>query len=201
MEEEDFEKEALRSQAATLEQLLDALQRTVSEQAARLEARNQELAESERLKTEALEQLHGQLEIVRRQQLAIRDLSTPILEIWDDVLAVPLIGVIDTTRSLEVRDRLLSVILEKQAQWVVLDVTGVEVIDTKTADHFVRLIRAVELVGARCILTGIRGPVAQTMADLGIELQTVKTLRNLKHGLRECIRLTHKEPAETSSAQ
>jgi rsbT co-antagonist protein RsbR len=195
-----YELESLRAQVATLDQVLEALQRTVTEQSTRLEMRNKELAESERQKSQTLEQLHGQLELIRRQQLAIRDLATPILEIWDDVLALPLIGIIDTTRGAEIRDRLLQEVLERQARFVLIDVTGVEVIDTKTADHFVRLIRSVELVGARCVLTGIRAAVAQTMADLGIHLDTVKTLRNMKHGLRECIRMAREAKAEDERA-
>jgi rsbT co-antagonist protein RsbR len=144
-----------------------------------LEARNKELEASEQTKSE----------LVERLRVAVDELSTPILEVWEDVLALPVIGLVDSRRAAQIMERLLDEIVDKQAAYVIIDVTGVEVIDSKTAEHFSKLVRAVELMGARCVLTGIRPAVGQTLLDLGLELGTVTTLRNLKHALRTTLKL------------
>ena len=126
---------------------------------------------------------------LERLQQAVTDLSTPILEVWDDVLALPVIGVVDSRRSADMMERLLDEITRTQCRFVILDVTGVDVVDTSTADRFIRLVHAVQLIGARCMLTGIRSAVAQTLVSLGLDLGSLTTLRTLKHGLRECMRL------------
>ena len=128
-------------------------------------------------------------ELLESMQLAIQELSTPILELWDDVLALPVIGIIDSKRSIEMMEQLLEAVVRKQAQFVIIDVTGVEVVDTATADRLLRLVTAVEYVGARRILTGIRSAVAQALATLRVDLGPITTLRTLKDGLRECVRL------------
>ncbi|MCD6498668.1 MAG: STAS domain-containing protein [Deltaproteobacteria bacterium] len=137
---------------------------------------------------ETLDELSQQLEMIQHQQIVIQELSTPILQVWDSVLVLPVIGIVDTRRSMEIMERLLSEIVDKQSRFVILDITGVEVVDTKTADHFLKLIKAAELLGATCMLTGIRPAVAQTLADLGVDLSSITTLRNLHAGLRECLR-------------
>lgn len=128
-------------------------------------------------------------EMLRRLSTTVSELSTPILELWDDVLALPVIGVVDTRRSAEMMERVLEEITRTQCRFVILDVTGVDVVDTSTADRFIRLVHAVQLIGARCMLTGIRSAVAQTLVSLGLDLGSLTTLRTLKHGLRECLRL------------
>jgi rsbT co-antagonist protein RsbR len=128
-------------------------------------------------------------ELLERMQTAIQELSTPVLELWDDVLALPVIGIVDSKRSAEMMERLLEEIVRRQAEFVIIDITGVELVDTATADRFIKLVTAVEYLGARCMLTGVRGAVAQTLATLGVDLGKLITLRTLKHGLHECIRL------------
>jgi rsbT co-antagonist protein RsbR len=150
--------------------------RDVSERK-RWERDMEEQVAREREKAEALERLRS----------AVMELSTPILEVWDDVLALPVIGVLDTKRSAEMMERLLQAVEEKQCRFVIIDITGVEVVDSATADRLLKLVTAVEIVGARCILTGARGAVAQTLVSLGADLGSLLTLRNLKHGLRECL--------------
>jgi rsbT co-antagonist protein RsbR len=130
-------------------------------------------------------------ELIGRLRTAIQELSTPILELWEDVLALPVIGVVDSRRSAEMMERLLEEVVRYQARFVILDLTGVEVVDTQTADHFIKLVKAVELIGARCVLTGIRPAVAQTLVDLDVEFSSLETLRNLKHGLRRCLNSLH----------
>jgi rsbT co-antagonist protein RsbR len=128
------------------------------------------------------------LDIITRLRTAVEQLSTPILELWEDVLALPVIGIVDSRRSAEMMERLLHEIVQKQSRFVIIDLTGVEVIDTSTADHFMKLVKAVGLIGARCVLTGIRPAVAQTLVDLDVSFGQLETLRNLRHGLRYCLR-------------
>ncbi|MRG96418.1 STAS domain-containing protein [Polyangium spumosum] len=143
-----------------------------------VELRNKELVASESEKSE----------LIARLRMAVQELSTPILTLWEDVLALPVIGVVDSRRSAEMMERLLDEIVRSQSRFVIIDLTGVEVIDTSTADHFMKLVKAVGLIGARCVLTGIRPAVAQTLVDLDVNFGQLETLRNLKHGLRYCLR-------------
>jgi rsbT co-antagonist protein RsbR len=144
---------------------------------------NAQLAESEQGKTVLIERL----------RYAIDELSNPILEVWDDVLVMPIIGVVDSRRTADMVQRLLVEVARTQASFVIVDLTGVEVVDTRTADHLIKLIRKVELVGARCVLTGIRPAVSETLVDIGVNFDRITTLRNLKHGLREAIRDARRE--------
>jgi rsbT co-antagonist protein RsbR len=114
-------------------------------------------------------------------------LSTPILEVWDDVLALPIIGLVDSRRAAQIMERLLEEVVRRQVRTVIIDLTGVEIVDTKTADYFLKVIRAVELLGARCAISGIRPAVAQTLVELGVDLGAIRTARNLKHALRDSL--------------
>lgn len=154
-----------------------------------LEARNRAYSESEQAKSE----------LVERLRLAIDEISTPILELWDDVLALPIVGVVDSRRSMQIMERLLEEIVHRQSRHVIIDVTGVEMIDTRTADHFLKLFKAVSLLGARCRITGVRPAVAQTLVDLGVNLSGMRASRNLKHALRDILRGTILSPSRSSS--
>jgi rsbT co-antagonist protein RsbR len=148
-----------------------------------LRARNEELAASQAAKAELIERL----------RYSIDELSNPILEVWDDVLAMPVIGVVDSQRTADMVRRLLGEVSRTQARFVIVDLTGVEIVDTKTADHLMKLMRKVEVIGARCVLTGIRPAVAETLVDIGVDFGRLATLRNLKHGLRDALRRTRRE--------
>jgi rsbT co-antagonist protein RsbR len=169
----------LRAMVATLEQLLAVHEQVSQEQSVRLEGAIRELEEGAKERNE----------MVKRLSVAVKELSTPILELWEDVLALPVIGVVDSQRTADMTERLLAAVDSKQCRYVIIDITGVEVVDTAPADHFVRLVRSVELLGARCMITGLRPAVAQTLVAIGVDLGQLPTLRNLKHGLRECFRL------------
>ncbi len=156
------------------------LQRTLETE---LRRRNAELAESEAAKTALIERL----------RYSIDELSNPILEVWDDVLVMPIIGVVDSRRTADMVQRLLAEVARSQASYIIVDLTGVEIVDTRTADHLIKLIRKVEVIGARCVLTGIRPAVAETLVDIGVDFGRITTLRNLKHGLREAIRFGRRE--------
>ncbi|AKT40662.1 STAS domain-containing protein [Chondromyces crocatus] len=126
--------------------------------------------------------------LIERQQLAIRDLTTPIIDLWDDILTLPIVGVVDTQRAAEMTERLLARVEERGTRCVIIDVTGVNVIDTMTAAHLVRMVNASRLMGSYCVVTGMRPEVAQTLVQSGVEVAGVETLRSLKEGLRECFR-------------
>lgn len=131
--------------------------------------------------------LQAKLDTIERQQLAIADLSTPVLEIWNDILALPIVGIVDTQRSVEMTERLLQSIVDRQARCVIIDITGVDVVDTATADHFVKMVRAAAMLGAHCVVCGISPDVAQTLARIDVELTDVTTMRSLKDALYHCL--------------
>jgi rsbT co-antagonist protein RsbR len=133
-------------------------------------------------------ELCAKLVTIEQQAAAIRELSTPVMEIWDDVLVLPIVGVVDTRRSMDIMGNLLAKIVERQAQCVIIDVTGVDIVDTRTADYLLKVVRAAKLLGSRCVLTGLSPAVAQTLVEIGVDLNEVRTLRNLKAGLLDCLR-------------
>lgn len=149
---------------------------------------------------ETIRNLKDQVDVIQRQAFAIQELSTPILQLWTDILALPVIGVVDSRRAAEIMDRLLSEIVARKSKYVILDITGVEVVDTKTADHFIKLIQAARLVGTQCVVTGIRPAVAQTLVELGVDLNSIMTLRDLQAGLHHCLQdSARKRGAEAAS--
>lgn len=133
-------------------------------------------------------ELERKLELIEAQARAINELSTPIMEIWDDILVLPVIGVVDTRRSMEIMENLLQRIVTTHARCVIIDVTGVEVVDTKTADYLLKVARAAALLGSRCVLTGISPAIAHTLVSIQADMQEIRTLRNLKEGLKDCVR-------------
>lgn len=128
-----------------------------------------------------------QNDLIGRQKDVILELSTPVIEIWDDVLTLPIIGAVDARRAAEVMDRLLDAIAGRGARFVLLDVTGVDVVDTQVATHLIKLVEAARLLGASCVLTGLRPAVARTLVQLDVDLSAMRTRRNLRDGLRECL--------------
>ncbi|WP_437337553.1 STAS domain-containing protein [Sorangium sp. So ce394] len=134
------------------------------------------------------QELRNKLELIEKQQRVIRDLSTPIIEVWDKVLTLPMVGVVDSLRIAEVMDNLLTAIVNKDARYAILDLTGVDAVDTRTAGYIIEMIKAIRLLGAEGIVTGIRSNVAQTMIALGLDLSGVTTVGNLRAGLKLCMR-------------
>lgn len=122
-------------------------------------------------------------EIIQAQAAAIQELSTPLIPISDDVLIMPLIGSIDSSRAQQVLERLLTGVAESRAHTVILDITGVAVVDTQVANALIRAAQAVRLLGARIVLTGIRPEIAQTLVGLGIDLQNITTRGTLQTGI------------------
>jgi rsbT co-antagonist protein RsbR len=112
-------------------------------------------------------------EIIIRQQREITELSTPVVKLWDGVLALPLIGTLDSERTQVVMENLLQSILDHAAEIAIIDITGVPTVDTLVAQHLLKAIAAARLMGADCIVSGIRPQIAQTMVHLGVELNVV----------------------------
>jgi len=137
---------------------------------------------------QAMDRLEQALKTVEKQAEAIRQLSAPILQIWDGILALPIIGEIDSVRSATLMEKLLAEVVRQHARFVILDVTGVASIDTQTTSCFIKMVQATQLIGAKCILTGISPAVAQSLTQLGVSLEGIITLPNLKAGLSACLK-------------
>ncbi len=112
-------------------------------------------------------------EIIVRQQQEISELSTPVIKLWDGILALPLIGTLDSQRTQVVMENLLESIATQGAEMAIIDITGVPTVDTLTAQHLLKTVAAARLMGADCIISGIRPQIAQTMVHLGVELTVV----------------------------
>jgi rsbT co-antagonist protein RsbR len=125
-----------------------------------------------------------QQQVIEMQQQALQELSTPIIPVMEGVIVVPLIGSIDTRRARDIMRRLLAGIREHQASVVILDITGVPIVDSCVATHLNKTIQAARLKGARPIITGISGAVAETIVDLGIDWSGIETLADLQTGLQ-----------------
>jgi rsbT co-antagonist protein RsbR len=113
----------------------------------------------------------------------IRDLSTPIIPVYEGILVLPLVGSIDSRRATEVTERLLEQISAQQAEIVIIDITGVALIDTSTANHLLMTTRAANLLGSRVVLVGMGAEIAQTIVQLGVELNGLITLADLQAGI------------------
>ncbi|HYD98882.1 MAG TPA: STAS domain-containing protein [Alphaproteobacteria bacterium] len=117
----------------------------------------------------------GREEIIARQQQEMLELSTPVVQLWQDVLALPLIGTLDSSRTQVVMENLLQQIVDTGARIAIIDITGVPTVDTLTAQHLLKTVAAARLMGADCIISGIRPQIAQTIVHLGVTLNDVTT--------------------------
>jgi len=140
-------------------------------------------AERERNRSYQAE-LEDKLSTIEQQRAAIRELSTPVMEVWEGVLCLPVVGIVDSQRSSQMTDVLLQAIVEKRTRCAIVDITGIEVMDTRTVDHFIRMARAVRLLGAECVLTGVSPNIAHTMVHMGVDLADVATHRSLRDALK-----------------
>jgi rsbT co-antagonist protein RsbR len=127
--------------------------------------------------TEAYQQ--SREEVIARQNEAMLELSTPVVQLWEGILALPLIGTLDSVRTQVVMENLLQRIVETGASIAIIDITGVPTVDTLVAQHLLKTIAAARLMGADCIISGIRPQIAQTIVHLGVELQSVVTKATL----------------------
>jgi rsbT co-antagonist protein RsbR len=127
--------------------------------------------------------------IIREQQEAIRELSTPVLQVRPRLLILPIIGVLDSQRARQLTEQLLSAIQSNRAKLVVIDITGVASVDVEVANHLVQTVEAARLMGANAIITGLSSKIAQTLVDLGVDLSMMRTVGDLQGGLEEAERL------------
>ena len=128
-------------------------------------------------------ELEEKLSVIEAQRSAITELSTPIIEVWEGVVCLPVVGVIDSVRSAEMTEALLETIVARKARCAVIDITAIHVMDTATADYFLRMARSVRLLGAECLLTGVNPSIAQTIVHMGVELGDIRTYRDLRSAL------------------
>lgn len=129
-------------------------------------------------------------DIIVRQQEELLELSTPVVKLWDGVLAVPMIGTLDSNRTQVVMETLLQRIVETEAELAIIDITGVPTVDTLVAQHLLKTVTAIRLMGADCIISGIRPQIAQTIVHLGIDLDGIGTKATLADALRLALHRT-----------
>ena len=122
-------------------------------------------------------------EIISRQAQEILEVSTPVIQIWEGIVAVPIIGTLDSIRTEQLMEQLLQKIVETGSEVALIDVTGVPTIDSQTARYIIETIKAVNLLGAEVVLTGIRPEIARTLVQLGIDLSNVNTRSSFATGL------------------
>ena len=122
-------------------------------------------------------------EIISRQQAEMLELSTPVVKLWDGILGLPMIGTLDSARTQIVMESLLQKIVETGSALAIIDITGVPTVDTLTAQHLLKTVTAARLMGAECIISGIRPQIAQTIVHLGVELGDVITKASLADAL------------------
>jgi rsbT co-antagonist protein RsbR len=127
--------------------------------------------------------------LIHQQQEAIRELSTPVLQIRERLLILPIVGVIDTQRARQITESLLHAVRLHRAKVVVVDITGVPIVDSKVANHLMQTIMAARLMGTTAIVTGLSADVAQALVTLGVSLGDVMTAGDLQGGLEEAERL------------
>ena len=122
-------------------------------------------------------------DVIHRQQQELLELSTPVVKLWDGILALPMIGTLDSSRTQIVMESLLQKIVDTESQIAILDITGVPTVDTLVAQDLLKTVTALRLMGAECIISGVRPQIAQTIVHLGIDLQGVTTKANLADAL------------------
>jgi len=129
-------------------------------------------------------------EVITRQQEELLELSTPVVKLWDGILALPMIGTLDSARTQVVMETLLQRIVEQGAEIAIIDITGVPTVDTLTAQHLLKTVTAARLMGADCIISGIRPQIAQTIVHLGVDLGDITTKATLADAFRLALQRT-----------
>ncbi|HET7178951.1 MAG TPA: STAS domain-containing protein [Chryseosolibacter sp.] len=128
--------------------------------------------------------IKGREEVILRQTDEISEISTPVIQVWDGILALPIIGTLDSARTQIVMENLLQKIVETGSQIAILDISGVPAVDSLVAQHLIKTVSATRLMGAECIISGIRPEIAQTVVHLGIDLADVQTKSSLASALK-----------------
>jgi len=129
-------------------------------------------------------------DVISRQQQELLELSTPVVKLWDGILALPMIGTLDSARTQIVMESLLQKIVDTESQIAIIDITGVPTVDTLVAQHLLKTVTALRLMGADCIISGVRPQIAQTIVHLGVDLEGVTTKANLADALALALKRT-----------
>jgi rsbT co-antagonist protein RsbR len=130
---------------------------------------------------------------VSLQKIALQELSAPLIPVFEGITVMPLVGTIDTERAKQIMENLLTGVVKHRSEVVLIDITGVPVVDTMVAHHIIQAAEAVRLVGAKCMLCGIRPEIAQTIVNLGIDLNQFTTKNTLKKGVEAALELTNRK--------
>ncbi|HKR95592.1 MAG TPA: STAS domain-containing protein, partial [Candidatus Angelobacter sp.] len=126
-------------------------------------------------------------QLIKRQQQELLELSTPVVKLWEGVLALPIIGTLDSARTQVVMESLLQTVVQTNSRFAIIDITGVPTVDTLVAQHLLKTITAARLMGAECIISGVRPQIAQTIVHLGIDLTQVTTKAKLADAFAVCL--------------
>jgi rsbT co-antagonist protein RsbR len=137
--------------------------------------------------------IKGREEVILRQTSEISEISTPVIQVWTGILALPIIGTLDSARTQIVMENLLLKIVETESTIAILDISGVPAVDSLVAQHLIKTVAATRLMGAECIISGIRPEIAQTIVHLGIDLSNINTKASLAHALRTAFSLAKLE--------
>lgn len=140
------------------------------------------------------------IEALGRHQAAIRELSTPVIRVYDRVLLLPLVGAIDSHRAQQIMESVLLHVVDAQAKCIIIDIAGVPVVDTRVADHLLKTTAAVRLLGAQTILTGITAQVARTMVQLGLDISSMHTVSRLSDGIELALGIVGKRIQDSAPA-
>jgi rsbT co-antagonist protein RsbR len=126
--------------------------------------------------------------LIKSQARAIADLSTPVIQVWEGIVALPLVGTVDSMRAKEIMEKLLDAVVQHEADIAIIDITGVPVVDTQVANRLMRTVESVRLLGTKSIITGINPIIAQTLVQLGVDLSQLTTKATLRAGLQQAFR-------------
>src|SRR5215203_3142415 len=143
--------------------------------------------------------IKGREEVILRQTNEITEISTPVIRVWDGILALPIIGTLDSARTQVVMENLLQEIVTSGSSIAILDISGVPAVDSLVAQHLIKTVSATRLMGAECIISGIRPEIAQTVVHLGIDLSNIITKASLASALRYAFTLLHLEVRKVGS--
>jgi rsbT co-antagonist protein RsbR len=133
-------------------------------------------------------ELREQVALIQKQQEDILALSAPVLQVWDGIVAIPIVGALTPDRADEMTERVLAAVSKEQASFAILDLTGVDAVDTATADSLLKVVRSLQLLGTQGVIAGLRPRVAQTVVAMGMDLGNIRTFGTLRDALKDCIR-------------
>lgn len=139
-------------------------------------------------------------EVLKKQSQTIRDMSTPTIELWEGILVLPVVGIVDSMRAQHMMDSMLNKIMKTYSRVIIMDIHGVAAVDTAVANHLIKITKATKLMGCECIISGISPAVAQTIVQLGIEMGEIRTKSTLSDALSEAFSMLDLEVKSKSKS-